>query len=351
MDKNKKKLTVLFDSPPPYGGVRVSANITYTLLHQKDEFCVESCPFVSSRENLLSNLYGFYQKTRRSDGVIFQIGNIFSLFQKRALLYLIIARISCKPLAYRGFAGGLSRQYDLLNPIKKLLLRKLLANFKLITFQTKKDFDFFSNVICKRNCKITWFPNTRECSSVNLPSREKAVKFCFIGKISKEKGVDLIIEISSELPENVTVDLFGPITPEYDGILGSENGYFAPKVRYSGTIKPELVARKIKDYDALLLPTTWKTEGHPGVILEALSVGVPVIATRWNGIPEVIDESCGILIEPNSKDDLLNAIKVINHDSRKWQEFRLGAISRTRDFDAGIWHERLTKCLEQMVNN
>lgn len=350
MEKLTKKIIVLFDSPPPYGGVRVSANITYMMLRQKAELFVEPCSFTSSPDNILINLYKFYKKTRKGDGVLFQIGNIFALLHKRALLYLLIARISSKPIAYRGFAGGLAKQYELLNPIKKFLIRKLLSNFKLVTFQTKADFEYFSNVICAKSCNLIWFPNTRERSSVNLPPREKALKICFVGRICREKGVHLITQIASDLSDNVSVDLFGPLSIEYVDTLGQENEYFGPKLRYRGTLDPETVTNMIKDYDVLLLPTTWKTEGHPGVILEALSVGVPVIATRWNGIPELIDESCGILIEPDSKKDLIAAINAIHKDSKMWQNLRVGAMSRSREFEANIWHDRLNEWLKQMVS-
>ena len=63
-----------------------------------------------------------------------------------------------------------------------------------------------------------------------------------------------------------------------------------PIARYCGAVSPGDVPEIIRQHDLLLLPTYWESEGYPGVILEAMQCGRPVIATRWAGIPEVVEE-------------------------------------------------------------
>ena len=56
-----------------------------------------------------------------------------------------------------------------------------------------------------------------------------------------------------------------------------------------------------------VLPSRW--EGFGLVLLEAMSVGVPIIATKVGGIPEVIEDGKdGILVEPENPEELSNAI-------------------------------------------
>lgn len=67
------------------------------------------------------------------------------------------------------------------------------------------------------------------------------------------------------------------------------------------------VRRMISDSRALLLPSY--AEGLPVVLMEALALGRPAITTRIAGIPELIDPSCGWLIEPGNEDQLAQALR------------------------------------------
>lgn len=66
------------------------------------------------------------------------------------------------------------------------------------------------------------------------------------------------------------------------------------------------VRRRIRETRALLLPS--HAEGLPIVIMEAFAMGRPVITTRIAAIPELVDESCGWLVEPGDGDGLAAAI-------------------------------------------
>jgi glycosyltransferase involved in cell wall biosynthesis len=66
------------------------------------------------------------------------------------------------------------------------------------------------------------------------------------------------------------------------------------------------VRRRIGEARALLLPS--HAEGLPIVLMEALALGRPVIASRIAGIPELVDEACGWLIEPGDGAELVSAL-------------------------------------------
>jgi len=66
------------------------------------------------------------------------------------------------------------------------------------------------------------------------------------------------------------------------------------------------VRRRIGETRALLLPS--HAEGLPIVIMEAFAMGRPVITTRIAGIPELVDEKCGWLVEPGDVEGLAAAI-------------------------------------------
>jgi glycosyltransferase involved in cell wall biosynthesis len=58
--------------------------------------------------------------------------------------------------------------------------------------------------------------------------------------------------------------------------------------------------------DIFILPSLH--EGMPCVIVEALSCGMPILASRVGGIPEIVKENCGVLVQPNSINDLKEKI-------------------------------------------
>jgi glycosyltransferase involved in cell wall biosynthesis len=85
------------------------------------------------------------------------------------------------------------------------------------------------------------------------------------------------------------------------------------------------------------------SEGHPLVVLEALSAGLPVIATRVGAIPEIIEDgSEGFLVEPGEVSVLTDRISQVIGDSALQREMSRRARDRyERDFTAARFAERL----------
>lgn len=88
------------------------------------------------------------------------------------------------------------------------------------------------------------------------------------------------------------------------------------------------VARWMKAADVLCLPS--ETEGCPNVVLEALSVGLPVMATAVGGIPELVNDSCSILIRSRQPADIAEGLQRIA--ARRWDRLAI-ARTRARDWD------------------
>ena len=104
----------------------------------------------------------------------------------------------------------------------------------------------------------------------------------------------MILKTASHLHPNIIVDIFGPLDGQYTAEEIKSKGKGV--VRYKGTLTPAQVYQELFNYHALILPTFYEGEGYPGVILEAYNCGMPVIATNWLSIPEIVDRNTGILI-------------------------------------------------------
>ena len=66
----------------------------------------------------------------------------------------------------------------------------------------------------------------------------------------------------------------------------------------------------LRAYDVFVLPSV--AEGLPGALLEAMATGLPVIASRVGGVPEILNTpELGTMVAPRSVDDLASAMKVL----------------------------------------
>ena len=86
----------------------------------------------------------------------------------------------------------------------------------------------------------------------------------------------------------------------------------------------------IERFDVLLVPSLSESFGK--VIIEAMSVGLPVVGTNTGGIPEIIiDEKTGYLTELKNSDQMAQKIKKIVKDPNKYKKFSINSIKRIKE--------------------
>jgi glycosyltransferase involved in cell wall biosynthesis len=99
--------------------------------------------------------------------------------------------------------------------------------------------------------------------------------------------------------------------------------------------------------DVFVLPSLWEPFGI--VLLEAMACGVPTIATRVGGIPEVLD-GCGVLVEPGRPSALAEAIDRVLDDSRLRKKLSRAARARcVRMFDWEVIARRMERSYSRFL--
>jgi glycosyltransferase involved in cell wall biosynthesis len=154
----------------------------------------------------------------------------------------------------------------------------------------------------------------------------------FLSHIKREKGPLILLEalriLAKEDATAVTCDFYGPIFSQ-DKKAFLQQLESTPNARYCGVAEIGLVPGLLATYDALVLPTYFTHEGHPGVIIEAMQAGIPVISTHHRAIPELIAHGeNGLLVPVQDSHALAEAIKRIALD-RPLRE-RMGQTSYRR---------------------
>jgi colanic acid/amylovoran biosynthesis glycosyltransferase len=91
------------------------------------------------------------------------------------------------------------------------------------------------------------------------------------------------------------------------------------RVRFHGSLPEPAVAELLEAADLFVLPSivarNGQREGLPVVLIEALAAGVPVVATRLSGVPELIlDGETGLLAEPGDPESLARSIEAVLED-------------------------------------
>jgi glycosyltransferase involved in cell wall biosynthesis len=155
--------------------------------------------------------------------------------------------------------------------------------------------------------------------------------------VKPSKGVRDIFAAVHTLGNAVTVDVYGPL---HGDIEASE---FTGAVRYCGELSRGEVANVIANYDVLLLPTHYSGEGYPGVILEAFAAGLPVIATRWQAIPEIVTAENGIIVEAHDPLHLAAAMQYLTQSPAELRRLQQGALQTARRFDSVLWTDRFVQ--------
>lgn len=102
-------------------------------------------------------------------------------------------------------------------------------------------------------------------------------------------------------------------------------------VHYHGTVRGDKKRKMLQNAHLFLLPTAYPWEGQPISIIEAMACGLPVIATRYRGIPEqVIDGYNGLLLEQKSPQEIAAAVERVWRDPPLYEQFSRQAVSHFR---------------------
>ncbi len=217
----------------------------------------------------------------------------------------IVLTYTIKPNVYGGLAcritktpylpnitglGTAIENEGLLQNITLGLYKIGLRNAKCVFFQNESNKQFFIDKgILKSNMKV--IPG----SGVNLeqhkceayPKDEEIIRFLFIGRIMKAKGIDELLEASKQIKQrysNVEFDLVGFCEEGYSEQLKELND--SGIIHYHG--QQNDVHKFIKMSHATILPSYH--EGTSNVLLESASTGRPILASNVTGCKETFDE-------------------------------------------------------------
>jgi len=144
----------------------------------------------------------------------------------------------------------------------------------------------------------------------NAKSSHKKVELLFVGRLVAPKRPLLLLQaislLSSHVRDQIHVRIIGE-GPEKNALQAYIKAHqLDSTVDLLGGLPREEIFDMFDTSDALVFLSDW--EGFPMTILEAMSAGLPIIASRVGGVGEMVDTSNGMLIENNRKESVSEAI-------------------------------------------
>lgn len=256
------------------------------------------------RANQLSFIANFFAVLPWCDTVMFNFSDHGTVYMFPLLSR--IARSMGKKVVLRKFGGSFDIYLQGVTDKKKRDVVSAIKSADLVFFETKAGIAHLKTLIGDTD-KTHWFPNVRKAVAQRKDPSVFSKKLVFMSHISNEKGVGDLLEAFSSLDGEYELDFYGAVKED----CYNDFDWQAHHLSYKGEVSAAEVIRRLPDYDLLLLPSY--REGYPGIIIEALSVGLPVIATRVGGISEIIENGRnGVLTEPSDRDGLVKAIRSVN---------------------------------------
>jgi len=137
--------------------------------------------------------------------------------------------------------------------------------------------------------------------------------FLFVGRLSYEKGIDVLANAFAGLPTQKLVVIGDAADSQAEMARFLDNS----NITLKGRLNKDGVLGYMKRCKALIFPSTWY-EGMPFVIIEAFATGTPVIASRLGSMAELVNDKLnGFLFEPGNVTDLQEKIHLFLQTERQ----------------------------------
>lgn len=171
------------------------------------------------------------------------------------------------------------------------------------------------------------------------------LRFGFIGTLAPAKGIELLLDAYGQLwATEHALYVAGRGEPDYEKSLHSKAGN---GVRFLG---PMEAAQFFPMIDVLVVPSLWQ-EPLGMVVVEAFMHGVPVLASRVGGIPEMVKDGWnGLLFDPEVPHELRDKMQHLLNDASQLLKLSAGAMSSASEYvDVAAWAQRYETLLDQVL--
>jgi glycosyltransferase involved in cell wall biosynthesis len=224
----------------------------------------------------------------------------------------------------RDFSGilGLVRLFH-----SKIIEKKYVNNIELLFGIGEHSSSWFSRlgydskVIIKSCYYIDSTPLNKR-----IQQQGSKIRIIYLGRYVKSKGVinllQSLIKFNKTIIDNIQIDFYGS-GEEFNNMIKFKSSAISESINVYNELNYTETLSKISDYDYLILPSINYSDGWGVVVSEALSIGVPVIVSKFAGASTMVNDMNGFIYDPKNQISLLRILEFIINNSIKYDSNKI----------------------------
>ena len=255
---------------------------------------------------------------------------------KRGCVYTSHTSIWRSPLQYKGLRAKFREFKNNLCMTMKIHEIDVIKNCSLAIglgdFLREELKDYSIKAIPNGTNLNQWNPMDKQKARKILGLSEADFILLYVGRIDPLKGVDVLLKAVRMLVydfNNLKLVVIGSLSGSF-GQRDKSNPYSQRILQQAEGLPVDFkgfISNRSQEFQAYLsaadvftIPSLFENQAN--VVLEALSMGVPVVASRTGGIPQMVTEDVGSLFEPGNYYELAKQIKYLYNDRNKIESMR-----------------------------
>jgi glycosyltransferase involved in cell wall biosynthesis len=310
------KVLVVGQTPPPYGGQAIMIQKIIEGRYNEVELFHVRLAFSKDMEevghfkirkifHLLQVILSIiYMRIRHNVKVLYYPPagpNMIPMY--RDLVILISTRWMFEHIIFHFHAGGLTKLYPKLNPVLRFLFRWAYLEPDGAIVLSELNPPDAEHLKAKR---VFMIPYGLEDNFISDDVKEKELpSILYVGTLRESKGILVLIDALAELHRRKVpfrAELMGRFSSARfrDRVVDRMDRHkIASSVKFLGVLSGDDKWQAFAAADVFCFPTFFESETFGLVVLEAMQFALPVVATRWRGVPSLVrDGETGYLVPP-----------------------------------------------------
>jgi len=177
------------------------------------------------------------------------------------------------------------------------------------------------------------------------------VRIVFAGRFMPQKNPVELVRVLGRLKSfewECTLLGDGPLRDEIEGEIITNK--LQNRIRLTGWVTPEEVISSLKESDILFMPSI--SESFPVVGVQALSMGLAIVASKVGGFVELVDQGVnGFLVESGDTEGYQLGLESLISDPNRLLDFRKASRKKAQEFDINLIVEKYEALFSRVVNS
>lgn len=274
-------------------------------------------------------------------------------------------KMYCKNKTCKKCLGGKYYNCILNKCHKNSLFASAVITVEAYLHKLLKSYEVCKKIVCPSNFmketlisagineeKLKFIPNFlnddfKENVTGKKNKKEKVI--LYYGRLSEEKGINILIEAKKYVADDVKLKIIGtgPLKNELKLKIENEN---IKNIEFLGFKSGEELKDEIRKSLCSIIPSNW-CEVFGLTIIESFSMGTPVIGANIGGITELVDEGVsGYLFDRNNVEDLVKKInKLVNLNNIKYNEMTNNCVAISKKYSSEKYYKELMKVYKEVL--